>query len=108
MHHALNAFEFTPGPRVRLPWVAYGLWVRAVIVGLAAFATGVVLLSNGSHGPLAGIATMIGGALVATFAWRRAGAALDQLTALEPAIESPNPRAIAAFAELSGRASSLS
>lgn len=89
MHPSLNAFEYTPGPRTHLAWVVYGLWVRAVVVGFAAFATGIVMMSNGSETPMAGIAAIVGGALIATFSWRRAGTALDRLTALEPEDSTP-------------------
>jgi hypothetical protein len=73
----------------RSTWYAFGFWLRVVLVGMAALATGVAQLLERSraHGPLLALTWFIGGGVLAVFAWHRAQVALQRLDDAETTVE---------------------
>jgi hypothetical protein len=76
-------------PSERSTWYAFGLWLRVVFVGMAALATGVAQLLERSHAhaPVPALTWLIGGGVLAAFAWHRAHVALQRLGDAETTAE---------------------
>ena len=60
----------------RRAWFALGLWLRAGLLGVAAFVTGFALLYCGTTPLMLAFGSLIGGGALAALAWRNARAAL--------------------------------
>jgi hypothetical protein len=64
--------------RARRALVAWGLWLRAGVVGVAALAAGPVLAFNGDIRPTSALALVLGGGVLAALSWSRLRGALVQ------------------------------
>jgi hypothetical protein len=65
-----------------------GLWLRIGFIGASGVAAGIIQLLGGEVKPISALALAVGGGVLATLSWRRAGAILesaDQLTSIAPA-----------------------
>ncbi len=57
--------------------VAFGLWLRAGIIGASGLVGGLIQLLGGEAKPLSALALAVGGGVLAAVSWRRVRAALD-------------------------------
>jgi len=54
-----------------------GLWLRIGFIGASGVAAGIVQLLGGEVKPISALALAVGGVILATLSWRRAGAILE-------------------------------
>jgi len=67
--------------------VESGLWLRIGFIGASGVAAGIIQLLGGDVKPISALALAVGGGVLATLSWRRAGAILesaDKLTSTAP------------------------
>ncbi len=81
-----------PAATERRAVVAYGLWLRAGLVGAAAFAAGLVQLFTGEATALSALALSAAGGALAVVGWRRALASLDAADRIAPSASAPAQR----------------
>ncbi len=68
--------------------VESGVWLRIGFIGASGVAAGIIQLLGGEAKPISALALAIGGGVLATLSWRRAGAILecaDRSTSVAPA-----------------------
>ena len=63
--------------RARRSLVWSGLWIRIGFIGASGVAAGIIQLLGGEVKPISALALAVGGGVLATLSWRRAGAILD-------------------------------
>jgi hypothetical protein len=64
-----------------------GLWMRVGFIGASGVAAGIIQLLGGEVKPISALALAVGGGVLATLSWRRAGAVLEsaeQRTSIAP------------------------
>ena len=57
--------------------VESGLWLRIGFIGASGLAAGIIQLLGGEVRPISALALVVGGGVLATLSWRRAGAILE-------------------------------
>jgi len=57
--------------------VGSGLWIRIGFIGASGVTAGIIQLLGGEVTPISALALAVGGGVLATLSWRRAGAVLD-------------------------------
>jgi hypothetical protein len=73
--------------RARRALVESGLWLRIGFIGASGVAAGIIQLLGGEAKPISALALAVGGGVLATLSWWRAGAVLesaDQLPSTAP------------------------
>jgi hypothetical protein len=73
--------------RARRALVESGLWLRLGFIGASGVAAAIIQLLGGDVKPISALALAVGGGVLATLSWWRAGAVLesaDQLTSIAP------------------------
>ena len=73
--------------RARRALVESGVWLRIGFIGASGVAAGIIQLLGGEVKPISALALAVGGGVLATLCWRRAGALLesaDKLTSIAP------------------------
>jgi hypothetical protein len=68
-----------PEPAARRAWYGFGLWLRVLIIGVGAAATGVALLLERTSALTPAVGYLVGGAILTAFAWLRGAAALRRV-----------------------------
>ena len=68
--------------------VESGLWLRIGFIGASGVAAGIIQLLGGEGKPISALALAVGGGVLATLSWRRAGAILE--SADQPASTAPS------------------
>jgi hypothetical protein len=66
--------------RERRSWLAFGLWLYAIVAAVGIFATGIASLLE-RHSTQSGLVLTFAGAALAGFAWHRSRAALVRVNA---------------------------
>jgi hypothetical protein len=74
--------------RARRALVESGLWLRIGFIGASGFAAGIIQLLGVEVKPISALALAVGGGVLATLSWRRAGAILE--SADQPASTAPS------------------
>jgi hypothetical protein len=72
---------------VRHALVESGLWLRIGFIGASGVAAGIIQLLGGEVKPISALALAVGGGVLATLSWRRAGFVLesaDKPTSIAP------------------------
>ena len=64
--------------RARRALVESGLWLRIGFIGASGVAAGIIQLLGVEAKPISALALAIGGGVLATLSWRRAGAILER------------------------------
>ena len=87
--------------RERRSWLAFGLWLYAIIAAVGIVATGIASLLE-RHSRESGVMLTLAGAALAGLAWHRSRAALAQVNAAGRATEGADLSAEAAGSRRSG------
>ena len=74
--------------RARRALIESGLWLRIGFIGASGVAAGIIQLFGGEVKPISALALAVGGGVLATLSWRRAGAILE--SADKPASAAPS------------------
>ena len=76
--------------RARHALVESGLWLRIGFIGASGVAAGIIQLLGADAKPIPALALAVGGGVLATLCWRRAGAILesaDKPTSIAPSTD---------------------
>jgi hypothetical protein len=65
---------------LRPAWIAFGIWLRVVIVGVGVLATAVGLLLERNGAPAKALLLLAAGAALTALAWHRTSRALRRIT----------------------------
>jgi hypothetical protein len=65
---------------IRRAWVAFGIWLRVVVLGIGAMATAVGTLIERNGASAKALLMLAAGSALAAFAWYRASSALRRVT----------------------------